>query len=105
MSWIQKELERSHSNSLLQKEKAIREELDEVLSHEKLLWKQKSKYDWLKLEDKNTKKKSIVPCIEGRLIVSMLFATQKGIGYTIQIRSKMKLLNIFKTYMRKNQVK
>ncbi|KAK5843110.1 hypothetical protein PVK06_005545 [Gossypium arboreum] len=34
---------------------SIREELENVLSHEEQLWKQKSRCDWLKLGDRNTK--------------------------------------------------
>lgn len=52
---LQKEFELSHLNSLIQNEMSIRKELENVLSHGELLWKQKSRCDWLKLRDKNTK--------------------------------------------------
>ncbi|KAK5840170.1 hypothetical protein PVK06_009054 [Gossypium arboreum] len=41
--------------SLSKREIDIKGKLEEVLNHEELLWKQKSKCDWLKLRDKNTK--------------------------------------------------
>ncbi|MBA0739953.1 hypothetical protein Gogos_013178, partial [Gossypium gossypioides] len=55
LSSIQMKLERSYSYSLAQKEMNIREELENVLSYEELLWKQISRCGWLKLEDRNTK--------------------------------------------------
>ncbi|KAB2065820.1 hypothetical protein ERO13_A09G109950v2, partial [Gossypium hirsutum] len=55
LSSIQMKLEISYSYSLAQKEMNIREKLENVLSHKELLWKQKSRCDWLKLGDRNTK--------------------------------------------------
>ncbi|KAH1046234.1 hypothetical protein J1N35_037018 [Gossypium stocksii] len=55
LSHIQKEIERSDSETFLKREMDIREELEEMLNHEELLWKQKSRCDWLKLRDRNTK--------------------------------------------------
>ncbi|KAH1031420.1 hypothetical protein J1N35_043594 [Gossypium stocksii] len=52
---IQYALEKTNSTFLIQKEMELREELEEILKHEKLLWKQKSRLDWLKLGDRNTK--------------------------------------------------
>ncbi|MBA0827872.1 hypothetical protein Goarm_012615, partial [Gossypium armourianum] len=37
------------SNSLLQLDLEVRKELEQVMYHEELLWKQKAKYDWLSL--------------------------------------------------------
>ncbi|KAA3467541.1 tyrosine decarboxylase 1-like [Gossypium australe] len=42
-------------DALTQKEMEITEEFKEVLNHEKLLWKQKLRCEWLKLRDRNTK--------------------------------------------------
>ncbi|MBA0815900.1 hypothetical protein Gohar_000621, partial [Gossypium harknessii] len=55
LSRIQKALERLDSIFLAQKEMEIREELESILFHEELLWKQKSHCDWLNLGDRNTK--------------------------------------------------
>ncbi|KAA3474645.1 reverse transcriptase [Gossypium australe] len=52
---IQKALERCTSNHLIKKEKEIRDELESVLDHEDLLWRQKARCDWLQLGDRNTK--------------------------------------------------
>ncbi|KAL1174946.1 hypothetical protein V6Z11_A04G051900 [Gossypium hirsutum] len=43
------------SNRLAQVELKIRQELETVLRHEELLWKQKARFDWLNLGDRNTK--------------------------------------------------
>ncbi|KAL1156396.1 hypothetical protein V6Z11_A08G089000 [Gossypium hirsutum] len=52
---IQYAFEKTNSTFLAQKEIELREELEEILNHEELLWKQKSRCDWLKLGDRNTK--------------------------------------------------
>lgn len=41
LSWIQEELEKSNSVVLHKKKMNIREEMEEVLDHEEILWKQK----------------------------------------------------------------
>ncbi|KAH1096999.1 hypothetical protein J1N35_013920 [Gossypium stocksii] len=48
-------MEWENSESLSNREIDVRWELEEVLNHEELLWKQKSRCDWLKLGDKNSK--------------------------------------------------
>lgn len=52
---IHSALERSNSEKLRDIELQVREELESVLHHEELLWKQKSRCDWLNLGDRNTK--------------------------------------------------
>ncbi|MBA0817458.1 hypothetical protein Gohar_021897, partial [Gossypium harknessii] len=52
---IQKTLEHSSSTYLAEKELEIQDELENVLDHEDLLWRQKVCCDWLQLEDRNTK--------------------------------------------------
>ncbi|MBA0785623.1 hypothetical protein Gotri_027036 [Gossypium trilobum] len=51
---IQKTLEHSSSTYLSGKELEIRDELENVLDHEDLLWRQKARCDWLQLGDRNT---------------------------------------------------
>ncbi|KAA3487341.1 reverse transcriptase [Gossypium australe] len=51
---IQKALKLSTSSHLIKKEREIRDELENVLDHEDLLWRQKARCDWLQLGDKNT---------------------------------------------------
>lgn len=51
---IQRAFEISGGDTLAQREIQVREELKEVLHHEKLLWKHKSRCDWLYLGDRNT---------------------------------------------------
>ncbi|KAA3488895.1 reverse transcriptase like protein [Gossypium australe] len=45
----------SLGNELAQKELAIRDELENILDHKDLLWRQKASCDWLYLGDQNTK--------------------------------------------------
>ncbi|KAA3481007.1 putative Transposon TX1 [Gossypium australe] len=45
----------SGSNSLAQHELEVKEEIDNIMHHEEMLWQQKSRYEWLKLGDRNTK--------------------------------------------------
>ncbi|KAL1126471.1 hypothetical protein V6Z11_A13G113600 [Gossypium hirsutum] len=47
-------LDLSSFKSLFHQEILIREELDNVLHHEEMLWKQKSRCEWLTLGDRNT---------------------------------------------------
>ncbi|KAG8485687.1 hypothetical protein CXB51_019012 [Gossypium anomalum] len=51
------EIERSRRNSafLSQVEIEVREDLENVLYHEEILWRQKARCDWLTLGDRNTK--------------------------------------------------
>ncbi|KAA3453051.1 Retrovirus-related Pol polyprotein LINE-1 [Gossypium australe] len=51
---IQNALEISTSNHLIKKEEEIRDELENVLDHIDLLWRQKARCDWLQLGDRNT---------------------------------------------------
>ncbi|KAA3482036.1 RNA-directed DNA polymerase (Reverse transcriptase) [Gossypium australe] len=51
---IQKTLEISTSNHLIRKEREMRDELENVLDHKDLLWRQKARCDWLQLGDRNT---------------------------------------------------
>ncbi|KAA3481478.1 Retrovirus-related Pol polyprotein LINE-1 [Gossypium australe] len=50
----QKILELSNSTYLANKEREIRDELENVLEHEDLLWRQKARCDWLQFGDRNT---------------------------------------------------
>lgn len=52
---IQKAFEHFPSSHLAKKEMDIRDELENVLEHEDLLWRQKTRCDWLQLGDRNTK--------------------------------------------------
>ncbi|KAA3475230.1 Retrovirus-related Pol polyprotein LINE-1 [Gossypium australe] len=47
-------LELSNSTYLANKEREIRDELENVLEHEDLLWRQKARCDWLQFGDQNT---------------------------------------------------
>ncbi|KAA3482563.1 LINE-type retrotransposon LIb DNA [Gossypium australe] len=51
---IQKDLERSSTTYLIKKNEEIRNDLENILEHEDLLWRQKARCDWLKLGDRNT---------------------------------------------------
>lgn len=55
ISGIQKCLKNYHSRKLIVLEKELRAELEKVLDNEELLWKQKSRKDWLTFEDRNTR--------------------------------------------------
>lgn len=52
---IQKAFDRTGSNHLLSLEMEFRDELENVLNHEELLWKQKARCDCLQFGDHNTK--------------------------------------------------
>ncbi|KAG8472412.1 hypothetical protein CXB51_034210 [Gossypium anomalum] len=52
---VQKIMDFSGTNQLTQVELKIRQELDNVIRHEELLWKQKAHCDWLHFGDRNTK--------------------------------------------------
>ncbi|XP_012453509.1 uncharacterized protein LOC105775544 [Gossypium raimondii] len=52
---IQKTMKHPSSTYLAGKELEIRDELENVLDHEDLLWRQKARCDWLQLGDRNTK--------------------------------------------------
>ncbi|KAA3469259.1 LINE-1 reverse transcriptase isogeny [Gossypium australe] len=52
---IQKAMEHSSSSSLANLEMEARDELENVLNHEELLWRQKARCDWLQFRDRNTK--------------------------------------------------
>ncbi|KAA3468183.1 Interactor of constitutive active ROPs 2 [Gossypium australe] len=52
---IQRNMNFSQSDPLFHLELKTREELESVLYHEELLWKQKVRCDWLSLRDCNTK--------------------------------------------------
>lgn len=39
----------------MQLESDVRDELENLLDHEEMLWKQKARCDWLELGDRNTK--------------------------------------------------
>ncbi|KAG8473137.1 hypothetical protein CXB51_035140 [Gossypium anomalum] len=51
---IQKAMDWSSSSRLAEKEMEICGELETVLNHEELLWRQKARYDWLQFGDRNT---------------------------------------------------
>ncbi|KAA3479140.1 Retrovirus-related Pol polyprotein LINE-1 [Gossypium australe] len=52
---IQKVLDQSNSRRLTNLEMEVRDELESVLNHEELLWRQKARCDWLQFGDRNTK--------------------------------------------------
>ncbi|KAA3460126.1 reverse transcriptase [Gossypium australe] len=52
---IQKALDQSNSRRLANLEMEVRDELESVLNHEELLWRQKARCDWLQFGDRNTK--------------------------------------------------
>ncbi|KAH1090414.1 hypothetical protein J1N35_017671 [Gossypium stocksii] len=52
---IQRTLDLCSSTHLVKKELDIRDELENVLDHKDLLWRQKVRCDWLRLGDRNTK--------------------------------------------------
>lgn len=52
---IQRRSDYSRSHHLNQEDLSLRHELKNVLHYEELLWRQKTKCDWLKLGDRNTK--------------------------------------------------
>lgn len=52
---IQRIIDFTGSNRLAQVEMRIQKELENVLYHEELLWKQKARCNWLNLGDQNTK--------------------------------------------------
>ncbi|KAA3484931.1 Retrovirus-related Pol polyprotein LINE-1 [Gossypium australe] len=55
LAGLQKAMNFSGFNRLAKCELEVREELENVLYHEEMLWKQKSRSDWLSLGDRNTK--------------------------------------------------
>ncbi|KAG8502883.1 hypothetical protein CXB51_000604 [Gossypium anomalum] len=55
ISNIQKTRDFSSSHHLNQVDLALRQELEIVLHHEELFWKQKARCEWLKFSDRNTK--------------------------------------------------
>ncbi|KAA3475693.1 Retrovirus-related Pol polyprotein LINE-1 [Gossypium australe] len=52
---IQKAMDQSSSSRLVNLEMEVRDELENVLNHEELLWRQKARCDWLQFGDRNTK--------------------------------------------------
>ncbi|KAA3474835.1 GTP cyclohydrolase 1-like [Gossypium australe] len=52
---IQKAMEQSNSRNLANLEMETRDELENVLNHEELLWRQNARCDWLQFGDRNTK--------------------------------------------------
>ncbi|KAH1039642.1 hypothetical protein J1N35_041385 [Gossypium stocksii] len=52
---IQKAIEYSSFRRLVNLEMEIRDELESVLNHEELLWRQKARCDWLQFGDRNAK--------------------------------------------------
>ncbi|KAA3460139.1 reverse transcriptase [Gossypium australe] len=52
---IQEAMDQSTSGRLVNLEMEVRDELENVLNHEELLWRQKSRCDWLQFGDRNTK--------------------------------------------------
>ncbi|XP_052886977.1 uncharacterized protein LOC128295438 [Gossypium arboreum] len=52
---IQKAMDQSNSRRLVNLEMEVRDELESVLNHEELLWRQKARCDWLQFGDRNTK--------------------------------------------------
>ncbi|KAA3462709.1 reverse transcriptase [Gossypium australe] len=52
---IQRKRDFSRSHHLNQVDLSLRQEFESVIHHEDLLWKQKVRYDWWKLGDRNTK--------------------------------------------------
>ncbi|KAA3460795.1 reverse transcriptase [Gossypium australe] len=51
----QQAMDQSNSRRLANLEMEVRDELETVLNHEELLWRQKARCDWLQFEDRNTK--------------------------------------------------
>src|SRR4051812_25520058 len=51
----QKALASHPSDGLLMMEDGLKKEWDEILMQKELIWKQKSRIDWLRAGDKNTK--------------------------------------------------
>lgn len=52
---IQKASDQSNFRRLVNLELEVRDELESVLNHEELLWRQKARCDWLQFGDRNTK--------------------------------------------------
>ncbi|KAH1048009.1 hypothetical protein J1N35_038793 [Gossypium stocksii] len=52
---FQKAMDWSSSSRLAELEMEVRDELENVLNHEELLWRQKARCDWLQFGDRNTK--------------------------------------------------
>ncbi|KAK5802899.1 hypothetical protein PVK06_030528 [Gossypium arboreum] len=50
---VQSKMDVSGSNQFAQEDLSLRQELENVPHHEELLWKQKARYDWLHLGDRN----------------------------------------------------
>ncbi|TYJ04417.1 hypothetical protein E1A91_A12G090900v1, partial [Gossypium mustelinum] len=55
LSNIQKAMDCSSSSRMVDLEMEVRNELENVLNHEELLWRQKARCDWLQFGDCNTK--------------------------------------------------
>ncbi|KAK8340939.1 hypothetical protein V6Z12_A08G132100 [Gossypium hirsutum] len=51
---IQKAMDQSTSRRLINLKIEVRNELESVLNHEELLWRQKARYNWLQFGDRNT---------------------------------------------------
>lgn len=54
LNGIQHALEKFDSNWLLELESNLKMELETILSHEELLWYQKSRREWISCGDRNT---------------------------------------------------
>lgn len=55
LNGIQRRMEKYRSKKLIDLEKELQIELESVLDNEELIWKQKSRSNWLTLGDRNTK--------------------------------------------------
>ena len=57
---IQRALESYYSKGLLNLEKQLKADMEEVLTQEEIIWHQKSRRDWLLLGDRNTSYLSLI---------------------------------------------
>lgn len=87
----QKEIEQVTLEVLVSKELRIREELEEVLNHEELLWKQKSRCDWLNLGDRNTNFFVTVRYSGGKSTALMVFVAKMVFRSITQMTYRQKL--------------